>query len=91
MRVEGAVDKFLYWDEEVTLIEAVNAETVSGCGFVYDAMLPHLTRHPLTPSPYHHPHRPLFLTSPPRQALPQMIPCMMTRASPPRVNRVQVM
>lgn len=32
MRVEDAVDKFLYWDEEVTLIEAVNAETVSGCG-----------------------------------------------------------
>ena len=33
MRVEDAVDKFLYWDEEVTLIEAVTAETVSGCGF----------------------------------------------------------
>jgi hypothetical protein len=29
MRVEDAVDKFLYWDEEVTLIEAVTAETVS--------------------------------------------------------------
>lgn len=30
MRVEDAVDKFLYWDEEVSLIEAVTAETVSG-------------------------------------------------------------
>lgn len=39
MRVEDAVDKFLYWDEEVTLIEAVNAETVSGCGFVYDTIV----------------------------------------------------
>ena len=29
LRVEDAVDKFLYWDEEVTLIEAVSAESVS--------------------------------------------------------------
>jgi hypothetical protein len=29
MRVEDAVDKFLYWDEEVTLIEAVTVETGS--------------------------------------------------------------
>jgi hypothetical protein len=27
MRVEAAVDKYLYWDEEVTLIEAITAET----------------------------------------------------------------
>ena len=32
MRVEDAVDKFLYWDEEVTLMEAVTTETVSRRG-----------------------------------------------------------
>ena len=38
MRVEDAVDKFLYWDEEVTLIEAVTTEMVSGRGFQKQAL-----------------------------------------------------
>ena len=42
MRVEAAVDKYLYWDEEVTLIEAITAETVSGRAF---SLLPSLSLH----------------------------------------------